>query len=114
MNKTDEHVNRVIAEYIGYEYGSMSPDGGQVISVIRNGEPDYIPAYTASLDACMEVVQKLIKNPYISEINFYIHKDFYAASVYAVDDNNCRYTDKSPSKALAYALAEVIENMEKE
>ena len=120
----DDEINRTIAEYMGLSPGRIS---SKIMDMSKplEGLSWFLTPYTQSLDACILVIEKLLKEKPGS-----IWLNFSTASMSLADitiynmvpkheqpeeewgDNTWDVKDKSPSRALSLAIYHVIKEME--
>lgn len=107
----EQEINKTIAEHMGLgTSGEFMPDSDHIpVLRLRDGEPSYIKAYTASLDACVPVVEKLsrdIGRTLAIKINLNVFCTWFCMLDGDIGDDKT-----TPSLALATALAMKIKSL---
>ncbi len=97
-----EEINKIIAEYMGDNREEFF--NGCCYETLK--------LYTDSVDACLPVVEKIMREENIYLKVFWEEMNFLAAFHDCDGDLVMSFEDKSPSLALSTALAEVINSLE--
>lgn len=102
----DEEINKTIAEFMGFSMDHKIRDSYMPCNPMQPFDVELSPDYTTSLDALVPVVEKL------NSLSYFWYKPDSNDPYWEADISGCElnHIDKSPARALALAIYEVIKN----
>lgn len=101
-----ENCNKIIAEFMGREFVSMMPESKHM-AIMKDNEPNYVKAYSHSLDALLPVIEKLKDANFECFCWLNINKGTNSCE-WKMNSRHDIEENESPSIALAIATAKAI------